>query len=62
MHTPIRSGLSGSHYACRSRRPFCPLPPTDSVGGRRSVRVAGGAWVASPTIPTSLFRLLLDCY
>ena len=25
-------------------------------------RVAGGAWVPSPTIPTSLFRLLLDGY
>ena len=42
----IRSGLSGSHYACRSRRAFCPLLPTGSVGGSRLGRVAGGAWVA----------------
>lgn len=36
--------------------------PTDSVGGSRLGRVAGGAWVPSPTMPTSLFRLLLDGY
>src|SRR3954463_9036377 len=53
------SGLSESHYACRSRRRFCPLLPTDSVGGRRLGRVAGAAWVPSPIMPTSLFRLLL---
>ena len=39
------SGLSGSHYACRSLRRFCPLLPTDSAGGRRLDRATGEAWV-----------------
>ena len=56
------SGLSGSHYACRSLRRFCPLLPTDSAGGRRLDRVTGGAWAPSPTMPTSLSRLLLDWF
>jgi hypothetical protein len=37
----IRFGLSGSHYVCRSRRPFCLLLPIDSVGGRP---LGQGSW------------------
>ena len=59
MHTPYRIRMSGSHYACRSLRRFCPLLPTDSAVGRRLDRVTGGARAPSPTMPISLSRLLL---
>ena len=68
IYVPIRSkGLHrqgyrvvGSHYAV-ARGGFHPLLPPirwwEPFG-----QDTWGAWVPSPTIPTSLFRLLLDGY
>ena len=63
MHTPsairvVRIALRLSLAAA-----FCPLLPTDSAGGSRLGRVAGGAWVPSPTYPPACsvcFWMVID--
>jgi hypothetical protein len=59
MRSPYQIRIVRIALRCLLAAAFCPLLPTDLVGGPRLDRATGGAWVPSPTIPISLSRLLL---